>query len=480
MAETEQDAAPPQAAGPDRDALVAAGWLPPDEVDALRRTVALIESGQYLAVPRAGDGLGLDLRRLTGAIGRRASAGLRRMVNLAINVTDSVMATVELRLSAKDISQRTQTIAATAEELVHSIEVIAANTAQVAEQADDVRRAVATGDRSAANAVAVMQGVARAVGDSVVQVENLTEASGEIGTIIEMIEEIAFHTNMLALNASVEAARAGEAGKGFAVVADEVRRLADQTKGATFDIRARIGKLHGELGGITRSIQAVGEVVGQGRTAIEDTGAAIRSISDKIDQVTVRTQYVANVVDEQKVAVTRVAEDITAIALMTDESVDKIEQVLAVMDHSEQLLTEQMDSLMEQTLPNQVLHRAKSDHAFWKRRLGNLLCGRIALSSEELTDHHQCRLGKWYDGVEDAAIREHPSFRALAEPHAQVHGHGKKAVDRYNHGDLEGAIEELEQVAQASEQVIALLDDLTRVSGARRKAPAVSADEGNE
>ena len=449
------------AADTERAGLIAAGWLPPERVAELLDAIDLIGQGHYLRVPKGDDAISQALRKLAGTVGRRSSASLKRAIGLGISVTDAVMAAVEMRLSAQDTNQRTQAIAATAEQLVHSVEVIAANTASVAQEAGEVRRVMADGDRTASNAVDTMHGVAQAVGIAAARVDTLAKASEEIGSIIETIEEIAFHTNMLALNASVEAARAGEAGKGFAVVAEEVRRLADQTKSATVDIRTRVGKLHTDMAGIVRSIRSVGTVVGSGLEAIEETGTTIRSISEKIDHVSIRTQYVANVVLEQKQGITRVAEDITAIALMTDEEVEQIEQVLEIMDQAEAALTEQMDSHMGETLPNLVLHRAKSDHAFWKRRLANMLCGRIALESGELTDHHQCRLGKWYDQVNDEKLLSHPAFRKLMEPHRLVHLHGKRAVDLFNDGDLEGAMDELAQVAESSDMVLKLLNSLT-------------------
>ena len=75
---------------------------------------------------------------------------------------------------------------------------------------------------------------------------NIDRSSNEIGTVIRTIEDIAFQTNILALNASVEAARAGDAGKGFSVVADEVRNLASKSAQAAQNTNSLISRFHVE------------------------------------------------------------------------------------------------------------------------------------------------------------------------------------------------------------------------------------------
>ncbi|MFS2318097.1 methyl-accepting chemotaxis protein [Maricaulis sp. D1M11] len=104
----------------------------------------------------------------------------------------------------------------------------------------------------------------------------LEAASGEIRRVVELIEEIAEHTNLLALNATIEASRAGEAGKGFAVVADEVKTLSQQTSTATL-------RVQDEMSGLTRQISQVAGMVSHISGLTAETGASVGSITQSVD-----------------------------------------------------------------------------------------------------------------------------------------------------------------------------------------------------
>lgn len=130
--------------------------------------------------------------------------------------------------------------------------------------------------------------------------QEINEASGEIGKIIKTIEDIAFQTNILALNAAVEAARAGAAGKGFAVVADEVRNLASKSADASKDTAQLIEKC----------IAAVsnGTVLAQG------TAETLQSVVDNVENVKTIIGHIAEQSEQQAVAVSQVRDGVEQVS----------------------------------------------------------------------------------------------------------------------------------------------------------------------
>lgn len=89
-----------------------------------------------------------------------------------------------------------------------------------------------------------------------------------------------------------------------------------------------------------------------------------------------------------------------------------------------------------------------------------MVVGKEGLRSDELADHHSCRLGKWYDQVTDERYTRNRTFRDLIHPHQEVHQHGKRAVDLFNRGDIAGALAEIAEVERASVDVLQGLSDL--------------------
>ncbi|MCW2245264.1 methyl-accepting chemotaxis protein [Azospirillum fermentarium] len=107
-----------------------------------------------------------------------------------------------------------------------------------------------------------------------------------------------------------------------------------------------------------------------------------------------------------------------------------------------------------------VVERAKTDHLEFIKRVMEAVEGRSRTKAADLANHHTCRLGKWYDGVNDPHVRSCPAYGALVDPHRRVHDFGKQALLRTAAGDTPGARSAAESMSAASREVLSLLDQL--------------------
>ena len=125
------------------------------------------------------------------------------------------------------------------------------------------------------------------------RIKRLGESSQEIGNIVELINDIAEQTNILALNASIQASMAGEAGRGFAVVADEVQRLAERAANATKQIEVLVRTIQTDTNEAVVSMErSTTDVVG-GALLAENAGAALEEIEQVSNQIASLVQNIS-------------------------------------------------------------------------------------------------------------------------------------------------------------------------------------------
>jgi len=107
-----------------------------------------------------------------------------------------------------------------------------------------------------------------------------------------------------------------------------------------------------------------------------------------------------------------------------------------------------------------IIGKAKADHRAFVDSVRRVVEGGARMKASDLANHHTCRLGKWYDRVIDQRILANPSYKGLMEPHKRVHQAGKDALNLFHGGDRQGAARALDRLAAASQEVLAILDQL--------------------
>jgi len=180
--------------------------------------------------------------------------------------------TGEIAAGNQDLASRTEEQAASVEETAAAMEEMSATTQQAAIKAREAQELAGQARR-------VAEEGGKVVRDAVGAMAAISESSGQIADIIQVIDEIAFQTNLLSLNAAVEAARAGEQGRGFAVVAAEVRNLARRSAKAAAEIKQLIHDSVAKVAAGTELVNASGERLGGIVTSVAQVSAIAEEIA---------------------------------------------------------------------------------------------------------------------------------------------------------------------------------------------------------
>ncbi len=186
----------------------------------------------------------------------------------------------------------------------------------------------------------------------------------------------------------------------------------------------------------------------------------MRQVSQHIDDMSQKIHDISNILGQQTEATSEISEGISVIARMAANNVEAIGTVIGTMDRSDGVIAALVAELVDLEVTDITIHVAKSDHMIWRKKLAQMLVGRMKLNPDELSNHTNCRLGKWYGAVTDTDIRNHPAYAALEAPHREVHANGIEAARRYQAGDFDGALACVHKVAEASVGVIRGLDAL--------------------
>jgi methyl-accepting chemotaxis protein len=264
---------------------------------------------------------------------------------LAQNSADLSVSAKEISLAAEKQAESSAATAAAIEELTVSINEVSEIALLTETNSNTTAELAGKGGTVVRQSATEIQNIASAVEESTQRIQTLVSRSQEIGTITQVIKEIADQTNLLALNAAIEAARAGETGRGFAVVADEVRKLAERTTQATSEISQMVTAIQDDTQQAVKSMASTTPRVSQGRELATQATEVLDQIQHQANDSLLKAREVANATKAQAQTANEIARHVETIASMTEETNAATRSNAEAADQLKALATKLQDDL---------------------------------------------------------------------------------------------------------------------------------------
>jgi methyl-accepting chemotaxis protein len=334
----------------------------------------------------------------------------------------------ELTHSSDNLSNSSNAQAASLEETAAAVEEVTStissstnNTAKMSQYAKEVTDSAKTG-KELANQTAT-------------SMDEITNEVNHISEAISVIDQIAFQTNILSLNAAVEAATAGEAGKGFAVVAQEVRNLASRSAEAANEIK--------------NLVENAKEKAIDGKKTSDSMIEGYEKLNENIEHTISLIDTVASAAQEQQQAMTQINDSITSLDQATQKNASEASTISQMAKENEQLANTLQQAIDRTTFDKSATDRVCDVDLIFdtaRMKLNHVTFKNNAFEksghgeSFKLTGHHDCALGKWIDSMEGSSISQSEAWEDLKHHHANVHMMSQDIVDLQGRGYANGQL----------------------------------------
>ena len=254
---------------------------------------------------------------LTKTLGRQIGTAVGQVQSSSAELQ---AAATQQATSAKQQATAMTEIATTISELLTTSRQITESARRVAQIAEETAAAARSGGDIVDQSTQSISAIRRQVDMVVSHMLELGKKSQQIGTVLDIVSELAEQTNILAINATIEAAGAGEHGKRFAVVADEIRKLADRVAGSTKEIRSLIEDVRSAVNTTVMATETGSKAVDTGSRQFGQVTASFRQIVALVNTTTEAAREIELSIKQQMTAVEQVNVAISNITQATKET----------------------------------------------------------------------------------------------------------------------------------------------------------------